>query len=76
MVNEELILTTVAEFIENPMSLTLDTSFQEMDMDSTNIVELLIEFEILLNTDILNQELNLDDFSTLQDIHDYLKKLC
>ncbi|MGX4583742.1 phosphopantetheine-binding protein [Paenibacillus chitinolyticus] len=55
--------------------VTADTVFEELGLDSSGVLELLIEFEILLDTDILNEELNLYEFEKVSDMHRYLLRL-
>ncbi|MEC0248517.1 phosphopantetheine-binding protein [Paenibacillus chitinolyticus] len=55
--------------------VTADTVFEELGLDSSGVLELLIEFEILLDTDVLNEELNLYEFEKVSDMHRYLLRL-
>jgi acyl carrier protein len=55
--------------------IDFDTTFSELGLDSTNIVEILIEIEMILDKDVLDAELNLDSFITIKDVYDYVKRL-
>ncbi|MCK6259488.1 phosphopantetheine-binding protein [Fictibacillus sp. KIGAM418] len=67
-------LDLVSEIVEKE-ELELDQSFEELGLDSTNVIELLIEFEMEYDVDILDDNLNLDDIHTLKDAYDYLSNL-
>jgi acyl carrier protein len=62
--------------ISNKSEIQMNTSFLELGMDSTNLVELLIESEILFNIDVLDNSLNLDEFQTVSDVYEYIRRLC
>jgi acyl carrier protein len=67
-------IKVVQETLEKE-NLSLNQSFEELGLDSTNVIELLIEFELEFNIDILDDNLNLDDIDTLKDAYDYLSNL-
>ena len=72
--NKEEFIEVAKEIVESD-KLELESSFKELGMDSTHIIELLIEYEIEYNIDILDDNLNLDDIKTLGDAYDYISKL-
>ncbi|SDZ37904.1 acyl carrier protein [Bacillus sp. 166amftsu] len=73
---EKQIMEMIVQTIENPeLELNLQSSLQELGLDSTNIVEILIECELLFDIDVLDNDLNLDDFKNVEDIIDYIEKL-
>ncbi|SDN48848.1 acyl carrier protein [Fictibacillus solisalsi] len=72
--NIDRFLDLVSEIVEK-QELELDQSFEELGLDSTNVIELLIEFEMEYDVDILDDNLNLDDIHTLKDAYDYLSNL-
>ncbi|MFC5407336.1 phosphopantetheine-binding protein [Cohnella soli] len=74
MLTEKMMIDTVQK-ICGDKEATLETRFQELDMDSTNVIEILVELEIALNIDILDDSLNLDNFSTLKDAFDYISRI-
>ncbi|WP_217559657.1 phosphopantetheine-binding protein [Paenibacillus sp. GbtcB18] len=53
-------------------SVAIDTNFLEKGIDSVKIVEILIEFEMMFNIDVLDDQLNLDELSTPKHIQDYV----
>ncbi|WP_214482986.1 phosphopantetheine-binding protein [Bacillus sp. SM2101] len=65
----------IVEGIIDKENVKFESTFEELDMDSTSVIELLIEFEMEYNIDILDDNLNLDDVNTLSDAYDYLSKL-
>lgn len=69
---EEISFLSLVKDIAKLEHVNMDKSFQELGMDSTNIVELLIECEIQLDIDLLDADMNLDDFKTLQDAYDFI----
>ncbi|MCM3399737.1 phosphopantetheine-binding protein [Oceanobacillus profundus] len=72
--NKEEFIEVAKEIVESD-KLELESSFKELGMDSTHVIELLIEYEIEYNIDILDDNLNLDDIKTLGDAYDYISKL-
>jgi len=71
MLNIQTIIDVVSQQCRNT-DVTADTSFIELEMDSTQLVELLIEFEILLDIDVLDANLNLDRLQTVGEVYQYL----
>ena len=72
--NKEEFIEVAKEIVESD-KLELESSFKELGMDSTHVIELLIEYEVEYNIDILDDNLNLDDIKTLGDAYDYISKL-
>ncbi|MGM1049394.1 MAG: phosphopantetheine-binding protein [Bacillota bacterium] len=50
----------------------MSSTFMELEIESTQVVEMLIECEIILGIDLLEDELNLDDMRTLEDAFLYV----
>ncbi|KOP81413.1 acyl carrier protein [Cytobacillus solani] len=73
---EQKILEIISETIEdNEVELNIYSNLQELGLDSTNIVEILIECELIFDIDVLDNDLNLDDFTTVEDIINYIENL-
>jgi len=69
-------LTEVLEVIKKIAGLTeIDecSVLQELDVDSTILLEILIELEIQLDIDLLDEQLDLDALQTGKDIYDFLR---
>jgi acyl carrier protein len=71
MTLENMVINIVKQ-ISGMETCTLNTEFIELDMDSTKIIEVLIELEIHFDRDMLDGELNLDTFVKVQDLYDYV----
>ncbi|PWW03203.1 phosphopantetheine binding protein [Paenibacillus cellulosilyticus] len=67
---EEII--SIIKRLNNIGEILEDTLFAELELDSTHIVELLVEIEIMLNIDVLDDQLNLDELLTIRDVHEYI----
>lgn len=73
---EQKILEIISETLEdNGAELNTNSNLQEIGLDSTNIVEILIECELIFDIDVLDNDLNLDDFNTVEDIINYIETL-
>lgn len=73
---EQKILEIISETIEGDgVELNIYSNLQELGLDSTNIVEILIECELIFDIDVLDNDLNLDDFTTVEDIINYIETL-
>ncbi|MFS0836953.1 phosphopantetheine-binding protein [Paenibacillus sp. 1P03SA] len=53
-------------------NVEMNTNFLEKGIDSVKVVEILIEFEMMFNIDVLDDQLNLDELSTPKRIQDYI----
>ncbi|MVO98875.1 MULTISPECIES: phosphopantetheine-binding protein [Paenibacillus] len=53
-------------------SVELDTHLLEQGIDSVKVVEILIEFEMMFNIDVLDDQLNLDELTTPGRIQAYI----
>lgn len=73
MLTKEFVLETIKEVLDKEVAL--DTTFQELNLDSTVKLEILIEFEVALNIDILDEDMNLDDFKNMNDVYNYLQTI-
>ncbi|PZD96813.1 alanine-phosphoribitol ligase [Paenibacillus sambharensis] len=74
MLTETVFFDTVRQVCGRD-DIGMSTAFTDLDIDSTQVIELLIEFEIVLNIDVLDDRLNLDEMRTFQDVYDYLAHL-
>ncbi|MEH6989563.1 acyl carrier protein [Cytobacillus firmus] len=73
---EEKILEIIRGTLEdNESELNINSNLQELGLDSTNIVEILIECELIFDIDVLDNDLNLDDFNNVEDIINYIETL-
>lgn len=73
---EQKILEIIRETLEdNGAELNTNSNLQELGLDSANIVEILIECELIFDIDVLDNDLNLDDFNTVEDIINYIETL-
>ncbi|MGA5691439.1 hypothetical protein [Cytobacillus pseudoceanisediminis] len=70
MVNEETVLKIVKDFSQKE-EVELDSFFSDLELDSTNLVEILIELEILLDVDLMTEDLNLDGLLQVKDFYEY-----
>lgn len=68
-------ILTIVKSISGRSDIDLDTELMEVGLDSTNIIEILIEAEMVFNVDALDNQLNLDQFKRVRDIGDYLSQL-
>ncbi len=74
MVSKEQLIEIVQRVCEKEQ-VELDSSFEALEMDSTNIVEVLIELEMVLDMDILDANVNLYEMDKIGDMYDYLATL-
>lgn len=65
-------LLNVVRQISNQTEVTADSSFTELGMDSTNLVEVLIELEMILDMDILDANLNFYEMEKVSHMFDYV----
>ena len=73
MVDANMVLSTVRK-VSGITELQLDSKFPELGLDSTNVLEMLIEFEILLDIDLLAEDMNLDEILSPLDILEYIRR--
>lgn len=70
---EDKVKAIVSEQLEvSPDSLTTETTFEEIDADSLDIVELVMALEEEFDLEISDQEI--EDIQTLGDIINYIEK--
>lgn len=62
----------VVKTISGKDDVSLDSMFVDLDMDSTLVIESIIEIEILLNIDLLDAAMDLNDFKTVNDLWEYV----
>ncbi|GAA4726430.1 acyl carrier protein [Brevibacillus fulvus] len=74
MIQTEQILEIVKKISGRPTA-EMSSSFAELGMSSTNIVEMLIEFEMIFDVDVLDENLNIFELQTVQEAHDYINRL-
>lgn len=74
MIRESEILEMIQKLI-GVSKVGMETSFVELSMDSTGILELLIEIEVKYNVDVLTNDLSIDGFQTVKDLYDYVLRL-
>ncbi|MEK3788522.1 MULTISPECIES: phosphopantetheine-binding protein [Paenibacillus] len=65
-------LLNVVRQISNQTEVTADSAFTELGMDSTNLVEVLIELEMILDMDILDANLNFYEMEKVSHMFDYV----
>ncbi|KEQ25401.1 phosphopantetheine-binding protein [Paenibacillus tyrfis] len=68
-------LLDIIRTISGKERITPETSFVELEMDSTNLVEVLIELEMVMNVDILDANLNFYEMEKVSDVYDYVARL-
>ncbi|CAM4435091.1 phosphopantetheine-binding protein [Paenibacillus tarimensis] len=56
-------------------NLSLDSEFAKIGLDSTAIIDLMIELEVILNIDVLDNRLQLDEMIRLGDVYEYVRGL-
>ena len=70
---EDKVKEIVSEQLEVPLeSLTVETTFEEIDADSLDIVELVMALEEEFDLEISDQEI--EDIQTLGDIINFIEK--
>lgn len=72
MFNNDKIINAIKQ-LSGTSEVMLSTSFSELGMDSTTIVELLIECEVMFDIDVLSSDLNLDEFIFVEDVCKFLQ---
>lgn len=70
---EELI--KIVQDLSGCENVDLDTTFAELGLDSTSIVEILIEIELILDKDVLDADLDFDYLVSVKDVYDYANRL-
>ncbi|WP_127531404.1 hypothetical protein [Paenibacillus kobensis] len=73
MMQTEDFLKVIGE-IAGRTDIVMESSIAELGLDSTHVVEMLIELEIMHNVDLLHADMNLDELHVLWDIFDYVQK--
>ncbi|PUA35219.1 acyl carrier protein [Paenibacillus elgii] len=68
-------LLDIIRTISGKERITPESSFVELEMDSTNLVEVLIELEMVMNVDILDANLNFYEMEKVSDVYDYVARL-
>ncbi|GLI08257.1 hypothetical protein YDYSG_42870 [Paenibacillus tyrfis] len=68
-------LLDIIRTISGKEKITPESSFVELEMDSTNLVEVLIELEMVMNVDILDANLNFYEMEKVSDVYDYVARL-
>lgn len=71
MLKKETMLQLVKQ-MSNVEQIDMEMLFSEIGMDSTQVIELLIELEIMFNIDLLDERLNFDEMVRVVDIFDYI----
>ena len=68
---------SVAEVRTEPVTGLAETTrlLQDLNLDSTSILELLMSLEDILNIEIDAMDLSWDDFATVGSLADYLSKV-
>ncbi len=74
MISEEQFIHIIKQ-VCGKEHVEMDSTLDALDMDSTNMVELLIEVELLLDRDILDANVNLYEWTKVADIYGYLAQL-
>lgn len=75
MINTEELYQIIKDICQTEEAIHLDTTFEELGMDSTGIVEVLIECELKLNKDILTEGMDLQEMLKVGDVYRYLEHL-
>ncbi|MFD2673322.1 phosphopantetheine-binding protein [Marinicrinis sediminis] len=75
MMLEQTQLIDMIKQISGREEVKLEDTFEALEMDSTNIVELLIEMEMVLDIDILDANLNLYDMIRVADVEAYIQQI-
>lgn len=68
-------LIKIVQDLSGNENVDFDTTFAELGLDSTNIVEILIEIEMILDKDVLDADLNFDYLVSVKDVYDYANRL-
>lgn len=71
----EIEIINMIQSISGINPVKMETSFVELGMDSTGVLELLIEIEVKYNLDVLTNELSIDDLQTVKDLYDFVLRL-
>ncbi|GIQ69325.1 acyl carrier protein [Xylanibacillus composti] len=74
MVSKEQLIEVVKR-VCGKEEVEAESAFETLGMDSTNIVEVLIELEMVLDMDILDANVNLYEMVTVADMYNYLASL-
>ncbi|WP_128895434.1 hypothetical protein [Longirhabdus pacifica] len=74
MITQEQMVDIVKQ-VSGDLEVTMNSTFEKLNMDSTNIVEILIEVEMVMDMDILDSNINLYEMLSVKDIYNYLKEL-
>lgn len=74
MVTKQQVIEIIQR-VSGKEQVELNSTFEALDMDSTNIVEVLIELEMVLDMDILDANVNLYEMATIEDMYTYLSSL-
>lgn len=74
MVTKQQVIEIIQR-VSGKEQVELNSTFEALDMDSTNIVEVLIELEMVLDMDILDANVNLYEMATVEDMYTYLSSL-
>lgn len=56
-------------------NVTLESEFVQIGLDSTAVIDLLIELEVIMDIDVLDNRLQLDDMVTLRNVYQYVHSL-
>ncbi|SIA43721.1 Phosphopantetheine attachment site [Mycobacteroides abscessus subsp. abscessus] len=68
-------LIKIVQDLSGCENVDLDTTFAELGLDSTSIVEILIEIELILDKDVLDADLDFDYLVSVKDVYDYANRL-
>jgi acyl carrier protein len=74
MISKEQLLDVIRQ-VSGSEQVDLDSTFEALDMDSTNVVEALIELEMIMDVDILDANVNLYEMHKVSDVYNYVNKL-
>ncbi|GEM_PF-7094746 len=72
---QEIEIIDMIQSISGNTPVKMEKSFVELGMDSTGILEILIEIEVKYNLDVLTNELSIDDLQTVKDLYDFVLRL-
>jgi acyl carrier protein len=74
MISKDQLLGVIRQ-VSGKEQADMDSTFEALEMDSTNIVEVLIELEMVMDIDILDANVNLYELQTVADVYNYVDKL-
>lgn len=74
MLNREDFINSIRKMTEIDQ-ITMDSTFEECGLDSTAVVELLIDLEVKYNIDLLDDHFDPADYVTVEDAYHYVERI-